>query len=63
LSSTEIAPFRVDNVADYIKIGDKVPVVVKEIDEKGRIALSIKATAPNFIKRKTPSVPPAAPTK
>ena len=56
---SEIAPFRVDNVGDYLKIGDKVPVVVKEIDERGRIALSIKATDPNFIKRKTPAAPKA----
>ena len=58
---SEIAPFRVDNVGDYLKIGDKVPVVVKEIDERGRIALSIKATAPNFIKRKNPPAPPVPP--
>ncbi len=63
---SEIAPFRVDNVGDYVKIGDKVPVVVKEIDERGRIALSIKATAPDFIKRKVAPVvntPPAGPVK
>ncbi|MFA5651996.1 MAG: polyribonucleotide nucleotidyltransferase [Candidatus Paceibacterota bacterium] len=63
---SEIAPFRVDNVSDYLKIGDKVPVVVKEIDERERIALSIKATAPDFIKRKTPptgTIPPAGPAK
>jgi len=58
---SEIAPFRVDNVGDYLKIGDKVPVVVKEVDERDRIALSIKATAPDFIKRKTPSTPPVPP--
>lgn len=60
---SEIAPFRVDNVGDYLKIGDKVPVVVKEVDERGRIALSIKATAPDFIKRKVPPTPPAGPAK
>lgn len=54
---SEIAPFRIDNVASYLKIGDKVPVIVKEIDEKGRIALSIKATAPDFIKRKPVATP------
>lgn len=53
---SEIAPFRVDNVADYLKVGDKVPVVVKEVDERDRIALSIKATAPDFIKKKNPVV-------
>lgn len=54
---SEIAPFRVDNPAEYLKIGDKVPVVVKGVDEKGRIALSIKSTAPDFIKKKDPSAP------
>ncbi len=60
---SEIAPFRVDNVGEYLKIGDKVPVVVKEVDERGRIALSIKATNPSFIKKKTPPAPPAGPAK
>jgi polyribonucleotide nucleotidyltransferase len=65
---SEIAPFRIDNVADYLKVGDKVPVVVKGVDERERIALSIKARNPEFIKRKTPPaphtphVPPVNPT-
>ena len=51
---SEIAPFRIDRVESYLKVGDKVPVVVKEIDaERGRIKLSIKDADPNFIKRKT----------
>lgn len=50
---SEIAPFRIDRVETYLKVGDKVPVVVKEIDaERGRIKLSIKDADPNFIKRK-----------
>lgn len=49
---SEIANFRVDNVSDYLKVGDKVPVVVKGVDEKERIALSIKSTSPDFIKKK-----------
>ena len=49
---SEIAPFRVERVETYIKEGDKVPVVVKEIDDKGRINLSIKQANPDFfIKR------------
>ncbi len=60
---SEIAPFRVDNVSDYLKIGDKVPVVVKEIDERDRIALSIKATAPDFIKKKNSASPPVPPVE
>ncbi|MDD4803741.1 MAG: polyribonucleotide nucleotidyltransferase [Candidatus Pacebacteria bacterium] len=58
---SEIAPFRIDNVAEYLKVGDKVPVIVKGVDERERIALSIKAVAPDFIKRKTPPAPPVPP--
>jgi polyribonucleotide nucleotidyltransferase len=53
---SEIAPFRVDNVSEYLKIGDKVPVIVKEVDERGRIALSIKGANPDFIKKKVPTI-------
>lgn len=53
---SEIAPFRIDNVADYLKIGDKVPVVVKGVDERNRIALSIKSANPDFIKKKNPPI-------
>lgn len=47
---SEIASFRVERVADYLKPGMEVPVVVKEIDEKGRINLSIKRADKDFIK-------------
>ena len=51
---SEIAPFRIDRVEAYLKAGDKVPVVVKEIDaERGRLKLSIKDADPSFIKRKS----------
>lgn len=49
---SEMAPFRVDNVTDYIKEGDIVPVVVKDVDDRGRIALSIKQRDPEFFKQK-----------
>lgn len=49
---SEMAPFRVDNVRNYLKEGDIVPVVVKEIDEKNRISLSIKQANPDFLKKK-----------
>ncbi len=56
---SEIAPFRVERVETYIKEGDKVPVVVKEVDEKGRINLSIKQADPNkFTKREETPRPP-----
>jgi len=51
---SEIAPFRVNNVSDFLKEGDKVPVVVKEIDDRDRISLSIKATNPELFKGKEP---------
>lgn len=47
---SEMASFRVDRVADYMKEGMEVPVVVKEVDDKGRINLSIKRADINFIK-------------
>jgi len=49
---SEIAPFRVENVTTYVTEGDKVPVMVKEVDDKGRINLSIKAADPNFFAKK-----------
>jgi polyribonucleotide nucleotidyltransferase len=58
---SELASFRVDRVADVVKVGDKVPVLVKEVDEKGRINLSIKQADPNFIKPKTAPQAPKPP--
>jgi len=49
---SEIAPFRIDNVSDYLKIGQKVPVIIKEVDERKRINLSIKGADKDFIKPK-----------
>lgn len=39
---SELAPWRVEKVADIVKIGDKVKIKVMEIDDKGRINLSMK---------------------
>lgn len=47
---SEIAPFRVNKVSDILKEGMIVPVVIKEIDEKNRINLSIKQADPNWAK-------------
>lgn len=49
---SEVAPFRVNNIADAVAVGDVVPVILKEIDEKGRYNLSIKAADPEFATRK-----------
>ena len=51
---SEIAPFRVANVSDFIKEGMIVPVKVIKIDsERGKISLSIKEADPNFFNPKT----------
>jgi polyribonucleotide nucleotidyltransferase len=39
---SELAPWHVARVTDIINIGDVVPVKVKNIDEQGRINLSLK---------------------
>jgi polyribonucleotide nucleotidyltransferase len=49
---SEIAPFHIEKVADILKEGMTVPVVVKEVDkQRGRIALSIKDADPDFVKQ------------
>jgi polyribonucleotide nucleotidyltransferase len=60
---SEMAPWRVANVAALVKEGMKVPVKVVAVDhEKGRISLSIKAAKPDFFpKPEAPAVPPIAP--
>ncbi len=42
---SEMADYRVEKVEDVVKVGDIVPVKVREIDKQGRINLSIKAAA------------------
>ena len=49
---SEVAPYRIDKITDAVQIGDVVPVVIKEIDEKGRYNLSIKAADPDFATKK-----------
>ena len=44
---SEMAPFHVRQVEDVLKVGDEVPVLVKEIDSMGRINLSLK-DAPGY---------------
>lgn len=59
---SEIAPFRIDKITDAVKIGERVPVVIKEIDEKHRINLSIKQADPDWANKKglKPSTNPPA---
>jgi polyribonucleotide nucleotidyltransferase len=49
---SEVAPFRIAKISDAVQIGEVVPVVIKEIDEKGRYNLSIKGADPEFASRK-----------
>lgn len=49
---SEIAPFRIGKVEEVLSVGERVPVVIKEIDEQKRINLSIKQADPEFAKRK-----------
>lgn len=54
---SEVAPFRIDSIAGAVAVGDIVPVVLKEIDEKGRYNLSIRAADAEWATKKglTPS--------
>ncbi len=48
---SEIAPFRIGNVHDAVKEGETVPVIIKEIDEMGRVNLSIKQADPEWAEK------------
>jgi len=45
---SELSPQRVEKVTDVVNLGDKIKVIVKEIDDQGRINLSIKRLDPNY---------------
>ncbi len=49
---SELAPFRIANVSDVIKEGDVIPVVIKEVDERGKMRLSLKDVDPEYAKNK-----------
>ncbi|MBI4434332.1 polyribonucleotide nucleotidyltransferase [Candidatus Uhrbacteria bacterium] len=55
---SELAPYRVNEVTDIVKIGDEVPVMVKEIDDLGRINLSLKAAVAAGEAFEYPPAPP-----
>ena len=44
---SKIAKEHIKNVADYVNVGDKVPVKVIEIDDQGRINLTMKDLVEN----------------
>lgn len=49
---SELAPFRIRSVSDVVSVGDHIPVMIKEIDDLGRINLSLKEVDPDFAARK-----------
>ncbi len=49
---SEIAPFRVEKVSDIVKEGDRVPVKIIKVDERGRLNFSIKEANKDFFKPK-----------
>ena len=56
---SELAPWRVNQVSDIVKVGDHVNVKVKEIDDLGRINLSMKQAPDNVYPERPPmSAPP-----
>jgi len=57
---SEIADTYVTDINQYIKIKDKVRVKVINIDQNGRVALSIKQADPSYHRKShhTPSPPP-----
>ncbi len=44
---SELAPYRVEKPSDFLNIGDEVMVKIKEIDEQGRINLTMKGLSEN----------------
>lgn len=58
---SEFAPFRIASVREAVSVGETVRAVVKEIDEQGRVNLSIKMVDPGFADRKGLQPAPAAP--
>jgi len=49
---SEMAPFRIEKVEQVVAVGERVPVIIKEIDDRKRINLSIKDADPAFAERK-----------
>ncbi|KKU06147.1 MAG: Polyribonucleotide nucleotidyltransferase [Candidatus Uhrbacteria bacterium GW2011_GWE2_45_35] len=54
---SKLAPWRVEKVSDIVKVGDEVFVKVSEIDDMGRINLSMK-DAPGNVYPEQPANPP-----
>lgn len=54
---SELAPWRVEKVTDVVNIGDVVPVKIKNIDEQGRINLSLKDVPGRYNENSAPKRP------
>jgi polyribonucleotide nucleotidyltransferase len=54
LHISEICPQRIKTVEEKLHVGDIVPVVVREVDDRGRIKLSIKEIAPDWFDKIKP---------
>lgn len=44
---SELAPYRIDKPADFVSVGDVVTVKIKEIDDMGRVNLTLKGLSEN----------------
>ncbi|MFH1430314.1 MAG: polyribonucleotide nucleotidyltransferase [Candidatus Uhrbacteria bacterium] len=58
---SELAPYHVNKVTDIVNIGDVIPVKVKEIDDMGRVNLSLRAAVEageEFTFPPAPEMPP-----
>jgi ribosomal protein S1 len=44
---SELAPYRIEKPSDFLSIGDLVTVKIREIDEKGRVNLTMKGLEEN----------------
>ena len=57
---SELAPFRINKVSDVLAEGETIPVIIKEIDDRGRISLSLKQADPDYATHKglKPEPPP-----
>lgn len=53
---SELADYRVEKVEDVVKVGDMVPVIVKEIDAQGRINLSHKLAKAKLVREELGAV-------
>ena len=44
---SELAPYRIEKPSDFVSVGDFVTVKIKEIDDQGRVNLTMKGLAEN----------------